>query len=595
MANEKQSKKMLVLCTRECFVDRLSEDVVENHLVMYVDIASLIQLSWVSRTWRNVIQKLSTIERWIKECWYMYASGCPSPCDRRMVYLSVRDWADCLWSYDFGRETEVSHALMLCTLRGLGRPMGMLLDNMSADDVGVGANKGAYLDPSQDVRFDAGMFTDSYSTSVVSMPRIRDKVPNHYRVCMRNHRGELIRHPDLDSDSPPLDGEAEFWFEHHHTEQAEGNIYEDEVCSDPLVEWEAYVCEYGGNEEDVPEEIRRQVYHQMDSVIQLRNLGCQMYPMSHCLHAEQMDFGQMKEDPLEWVFLVGGEDEYMTRKVMHLNGFVYFVGVQYDHGPGDAVGWMQSVYHLERYMYYRVWRECTMTLIGYVRRHTLNMMESMELGLSRQEFGDRVQQGQMWAYEVVRGETDTEASVLVSELMFSVDYQPLWMQIHSVQHPRLPSTERLYLSHLLPRYDDMTCNQLAITTDDDKKLVIELDHMLRLECFVFHLGRDLVYGGPDGGLVHMSPETMSHDRTTLRIHVEQATGLFAFAPGWKTEYPLIHQQPFLVRHLQKMCYPRRMNPNETHRYTQQKKWMRAQEERWNVATQIEVPESDGIC
>jgi hypothetical protein len=539
------------------------------------------------------------IDRWVDHCWYLFASGCPSPCDRRMVYLSVRDWASCLWCINFKREEEPSHGAMLSTLRRMGRPMGMLIDNMRSDQPGAGASPGAYLDPSRDRRFDAGMFTDSYSTVVVTVPRVRSKIPGQYRVAMRNHKGELIRHPDFESDSPPaLEGQDEFWFEHHHTEQAEGNVYEDEACSDPLVEWGETVRQYGGCEEDVPEDLRRRAYQQMDSVIQLRNLGCQSYPMNHCLHAEQLDNldgDHQTEDLVEWVFIVGADDDYMTRKLMHLNGFVYFVGVQYDHGPGDNVNWMLGMYHLERYLYHRIWRECMMTLVGYVRRHVVAMIETMELGIRRQEFHDRVQMGQTWAHEVARGMTDAEAYVKVSQLMYSVDYQPLWMVLFSVQHPRLPATERLYLSHLLPRFDDMTCNQLTMQPDDDAKLVVELDQMLRMECFLFHLGRDLVYGGPDGGYVHLSPDTLAQDKTTMRVYMEQAMGLFAFAPGWKVEYPLTHRQPFQTRRLQKMAYPRRMNPNETHRYTLQKQWMRAQEERWNMATLIEVPQSDGIC
>lgn len=579
--------RRVVLCTPRRYFDiRVSVDVIEDYIVPLCDINSLINLSWTNQLFRHILQNIDVLHRWQETSYYVDTSGCPAPCQRNMSYLNIHELCPFLWSVDQStqeRQRPIErHGDILREMRINGRPMGMLIHNLEDHTVSGACAPSMYLDPSQTRGYEGGMFAEAYDTAVVALPRIRHKKPHQRKTVMRNHRGEIVvpsmyeAHAQQHQD----DEIEEFWIEHHHTESKEGNLYEDEEDDDLLSEWDRVVTQYGGNAEDVPDTTKCLLYQQMDSLLQLRNIGCQSYPLNHCLHQYQLDYANLEANAAyDWIFVVGGDEDILPRKVMYMNGFVYFVGVLYDHGPGDAVNWMLAMHHIERYMFYRIWRECMMTLIQYVRRHTMDMIEEIETTLRYTEFRERVDLGHRWSTDAFRrdflDEDDTTIKSLdaVADLMYNVDYQSTWMLILSVNNRGI-SNEYLYLSHLMPVFDEMICNQSHMRPEDDKRLVVELDHMLRLECFIYHLGNDLIFGGPDGGYIRRGHEMGARDRMNLKIYLQQALCLFMFGPGWRTEYPL-HQKPsdFSWRVERRLSYPKRMHPNNTHLYKQQIKWM----------------------
>lgn len=541
---------------------KLSLDVLQEALLPFCDTTSLKMMAWTCSLWRNVLNDPKTIWHWQKECWYLKTSGCGSPCNRHMCYLDIKSYAWFLWAYTGNLE---SYYQLRQVLRQNGRPLNLLIHNTGHPSLCHRAP--SFIDPTHTHGFDGGMFYYSYDQNIVATPRIRQLSPYVHRTVSRNAQGQIIQMPDYDAQAQDADRPLhEFWWEHHNVDKPSQNVYEDEESSDPLDNYQELMARHGGNPGDIPLVHIQRMYQHLEVTHHLREMGSQNYPTNHCLTYEQLDMDEEEPDqespPHEWTFLIGRNDEFQ-QKLIHGCHFLYLVGVLYEHGPGDAVNWMHAMWTLEGMLYHRLWRECMITLIQYVRRQVLDMIDQVETRLSSAEFREREVQGRQWYYDTMHAaEQSSEAMVRLTELFERPEYQALWGILHAVQ-----DYTRIYLSLLLPRHDDMTSvlmarGELRVSNRHDQYLIHELESMLKLSCFVYHLQSDLLCGGPDGGLIHMAPDTKVMDTMNLRIYLQEAVSLFMFAPGWHDRYPV---------------YPRCMKPSQTHTHNKQKTWMAEQE------------------
>lgn len=534
------------------YVDVVPEHLLEMHVIPCLDMLSLMHLCGTSQRWRSMLQKESVIHRWQKECWYVLDPECAPPCRRHMTYLNLVDFCGFLWSWS---GTVNSNHEMHLVLRDLGRPFDSLCMNLSSrfyDEGGKIPTEG----------WEPGMFVPGFESLIIPLPRFRGCDAQQMRVSQVNHKGESVPCPIWDEEHV-IDIESDFWFEHHRAEKPEENVYEMEECSEPLTVLES--MEYAGSGDE------QRCAHQLECTHSLQQLGCQGYCMSQCLTDGQLLYLTVGDEPVDWVFLHGDDEDFERQKLMYVNGFVYFVGVCYENGSGDVFNWCRGMYTLKRWVLWRVWRECMIHLVQYVRRYCLELCEVMETHVDMDQFRQRTHELYQWQYDMYHGVgEDKHVSVGVLE---NNDYRSFWMLLRGITEQNVPNHRNTYLSMLIPAIDQMVSTQLRQGrihrgSRYDRHLCLELSHMLQLGCFLVHLKEHVIFGGPDGGILGESPSTRLTDRLAFRLYLQQAIGLLARSPGW-----LVEGGYLCPEEKKAMRMPMPMHPSHTHTSQRQRRWL----------------------
>lgn len=533
---------------------QLPEDVWEDHLVPFLDPMSWMALTHVDTTWRRILSTLRVVWHWQTQHDYIEPSNCPSPCTRRMAYLSVVDICPFLWSWR-GPVSDVRSLHQI--LDQLHRPLVDLASHLGRSRRPVEGQLPPPLRVSS-MQWEPGMFIPGYESCVVALPRMRECHPQMCRVSCQNYHGQRVE-CEYGSEDPW----KEFWFEHHKVEEPEQNVFEVEECMCPYEEWLH-------NESPGQDDTQRAV-HQLAVQQSLQNLGCQPYPMSHCLDEAQLLYMTVGEDMLDWHFLLGDDGDLHGVRLMYTNGFVYFVGVGYEYQPEDTFNFARSMYCMERYLKWRIWRECALTLTQYIRRFNQGLCEAIEGVVTQGAFEDRLLELYQWHYDVMHAYDPALVTIDV-EFLDKAEYRCFWLLLHAQMRRVGMRNRRTYLSHLLPPLEDMLSSRTSQqphsgSNSCDRLLALEMEHMLLLSSFLLEIKEKMVFGGPDGGLIQEEPVTSVTDHLTHRIHLQQAISLLAFCPGWELEKSLTYGT------WGPLDCPPRMRPSQSHRSKRHRDWL----------------------